>query len=242
MNLNITASELYSIAPDYLSHVHKSTKTRLVLPSEEPLQLKVNQIQLKEVGISEDSSDDDGDEQNETNPMVQSFNALIKQNDPTISQPLIEFDVTLNNKIIKARYDPGSTSSLINRDTAIELGLKIEPYKATVVGINPGELSIKGLISTTLEINCHQLEITILVHESMEKNIILIGRAFQMSHCFSIGYFDISQNQKMVFKSEGRLHNFKMFNDEVVVQDRVLSFKWKALCLCLLTFPWTGIG
>lgn len=175
--------------------------------------------------MSEDSSDDDGDEQNETNPMVQSFNALIKQNDPTISQPLIEFDVTLNNKIIKARYDPGSTSSLINRDTAIELGLKIEPYKATVVGINPGELSIKGLISTTLEINCHQLVITILVHESMEKNIILIGRVFQMSHCFSIGYFDISQNQKMVFKSEGRLHNFKMFNDEVVVQDNEYEIK-----------------
>lgn len=229
MSLNITASELYSIAPDYLSHVHKKTKTRLVLPNDNILTVNVNQSKLQEqddlnatesnISWIDDSGDENDSDQVRESPILHSFNTLVKQSDPTISQPLIEFDVGLGNKTLKAKYDPGSNSSLIGRETATELGLKIEPFEATVVGINPGEQSIKGLIRTTIEINCHKLGITLLVHDTMERDTVLIGRAFQESHCFSIGYIDCHNRQNMIFKSGGRLHNFKMFNDEVVVED-----------------------
>ena len=148
--------------------------------------------------------------------MLETLNAVINYPDSSVSKPLLVFPVTIGGKEFKAKYDPGSNSNLINPRAVKELKLKVYPISASIRGINPGLKQINGMVKVDLSVNNFKLAATLLIHEDLEDNCILVGRLFQEDHCFLIGYLTSINYKELSFKHNNELKKFNLVDGNIL--------------------------
>ena len=221
--LNLKVADLYALSPEYLSHVHKKTKSKLVSPESTEIPVVSNKLLLVQ---TEDESTLDTDNSGvgssdleydvEEGEMLETLNAVINYPDSSVSKPLLVFPVTIGGKEFKAKYDPGSNSNLINPRAVKELKLKVYPISASIRGINPGLKQINGMVKVDLSVNNFKLAATLLIHEDLEDNCILVGRLFQEDHCFLIGYLTSINYKELSFKHNNELKKFNLVDGNIL--------------------------
>lgn len=213
MQITLEAKDLLGLSPEFRSYINKRTKailvdplklnnrleSNLVLTEETEGTEQENLLELASFDICEEGQDDNESEtDDESEYKLESFNASLTREDEEISKPLIKFKVQIKSKELTALYDPGSMANLISRNVVEELKLKTQPFSAVISGINPGQGKIKDLVKTWIKIGCHELPITLLVHDSLPSDRLIIGMAFKDKTHFEVVYADAKSDEKNI--------------------------------------------
>lgn len=141
LSVNIKLPLLLGIAPELRAYLHKDSRAILVPPN--VTKVDNNYLELDQVNEL-DEEEELVDQSYYEVCLVTSDND--NNDEGNISKPLIRFQVLLDNNVISCLYDPGSNTSLINKETVQRLKLKTEPAEAVVAGIVPGITEITELV------------------------------------------------------------------------------------------------
>lgn len=197
------------LIPELRAYVHNATRSKLIPVNE----VNDMEIVLNDIDQIMPNEIDGGDDENDESVLVEALATEVETIDDKVSKPVIILDALILGKKVKIKYDSCSNSSFVSKALVDQLNLQIQNYSAVVGGINPGSKVVKGLVETTITIKGIELPITMLIHENLPEDTILVGRNFQHENCFSVGYVDSDANQELVFKHNNRLLKFKLLNE-----------------------------
>lgn len=243
LKVELQLGTLFGLSPELRKYVNNDTKAQLVDPQVTQVETKAMEVnQVNEIDNdnpqdssdvhrtnipTEDETDLDYDIDRSLEMLLETYLTDVDTPKPSISQPLIKFQVSIANEEMTGLYDSGSNSSLISESTANRLGLPIQHINANITGINPGNVQINKMINTLITINRFEFPILLLVHPQMSDNVILIGRAFQEQHCFLIGYLDETGRKELLFRLDGLFHKFKLTHNGLWIQTEAETDKTK---------------